>query len=206
MSIEVEIKLKIRDKNRLIESLRDVGFQQGDLVLESDVYYTSRHHDFEKLDEALRIRSIQNLSTGEKSSVMTFKGAKTDKRSMTRKELETEVGDPKIAREILESIGFTPVPSVEKERQHFYMQKITACVDRVKNLGDYLELEKMVDVEEEKTEALQELEEVLQRLGYSMEDTTRTSYLSMLMKHKQMTGECGEWKKQIEKKTIFTGR
>ena len=183
MSIEVEIKLKIRDKNRLIESLRDVGFQQGDLVLESDVYYTSRHHDFEKLDEALRIRSIQNLSTGERSSVITFKGAKTDKRSMTRKELETEVGDPKIAREILESIGFTPVPSVEKERQHFYMQKITACVDRVKNLGDYLELEKMVDVEEEKTEALQELEEVLQRLGYSMEDTTRTSYLSMLMKH-----------------------
>ena len=183
MSIEVEIKLKIRDKNRLIESLRDVGFQQGDLVLESDVYYTSRHHDFEKLDEALRIRSIQNLSTGEKSSVITFKGAKTDKRSMTRKELETEVGDPKIAREILESIGFTPVPSVEKERQHFYMQKITACVDTVKKLGDYLELEKLVDAEEERTEALQELEEVLQRLGYSMEDTTRTSYLSMLMKH-----------------------
>ena len=194
MSIEVEIKLKIRDKNRLIESLRDVGFQQGDLVLESDVYYTSRHHDFEKLDEALRIRSIQNLSTGEKSSVITFKGAKTDKRSMTRKELETEVGDPKIAREILESIGFTPVPSVEKERQHFYMQKITACVDRVKNLGDYLELEKMVDVEEEKTEALQELEEVLQRLGYSMEDTTRTSYLSMLMKQKQITESMGNEK------------
>ena len=37
-------------------------------------------------------------------------------------------------------------------------------------------------MEEEKTEALQELEEVLQRLGYFMEDTTRTSYLSMLMK------------------------
>ena len=72
MSIEVEIKLKIRDKNRLIESLRDVGFQQGDLVSESDIYYTSRHHDFEKLDEALRIRSIQNLSTGEKSSVITL--------------------------------------------------------------------------------------------------------------------------------------
>ena len=202
MSIEVEIKLKIRDKNRLIESLRDVGFQQGDLVLESDVYYTSRHHDFEKLDEALRIRSIQNLSTGEKSSVITFKGAKTDSCSMTRKELETEVGDPKIAREILESIGFTPVPSVEKERQHFYMQKITACVDRVKNLGDYLELEKMVGVEAEKTEALQELEEVLQRLGYSMEDTTRTSYLSMLMKHNHHYRQ-GKWVQNITRDEVF---
>ena len=43
-------------------------------------------------------------------------------------------------------------------------------------------MEKIVDAEEEKTEALKELEEVLQRLGYSMEDTTRISYLSMLMK------------------------
>ena len=135
MSIEVEIKLKIRDKNRLIESLRDVGFQQGDLVSESDIYYTSRHHDFEKLDEALRIRSIQNLSTGEKSSVITFKGAKTDSCSMTRKELETEVGDPKIAREVLESIGFTPVPSVEKERQHFLYAKHHSLCGQGKKSG-----------------------------------------------------------------------
>ncbi len=185
MSIEVEIKLKIRDKDKLIADLKDNGFKQGDLVEESDIYYTSRHHDFEWLDEALRIRSIRNLSTGKKSSVITFKGAKTDSRSMTRKELETEVGDSQTAREILESIGFTPVPEVEKERQHFYKQKITACVDRVKNLGDYLELEKIVDSESEKEEALRELEEVLQRLGYSMADTTRTSYLGMLMKKQE---------------------
>ena len=114
--------------------------------------------------------------------MITFKGAKTDSRSMTRKELETEVGDPQTAREILKSIGFTPVPAVEKERQHFHKQGITACVDRVKNLGDYLELEKIVSTEAEKTEALRELEEVLQSLDYSMEDTIRTSYLSMLMK------------------------
>ena len=55
-------------------------------------------------------------------------------------------------------------------------------MDRVKNLGDYLELEKIVSTEAEKTEALRELEEVLQSLDYSMEDTIRTSYLSMLMK------------------------
>lgn len=185
MSIEVEIKLEIPDRDRLIEALHSAGFRPGDVVSESDIYYTSRHHDFEKLDEALRIRSICNRITGERFSVVTFKGAKTDSRSMTRKELETEVGDPKIAREILERIGFTPVPAVEKERRHFHKQRITACVDRVKNLGEYLELEKIVDTEEEKTEALQELEDVLQKLGYSMENTTRTSYLSMLMKREE---------------------
>ena len=63
MSIEVEIKLKIRDRDKLMEDLRAIDFKQGDLVSESDIYYTSQHHDFEKMDEALRIRSIRNLST-----------------------------------------------------------------------------------------------------------------------------------------------
>lgn len=72
----------------------------------------------------------------------------------------------------------------------------------MKNLGDYLELEKMVDVEEEKTEALQELEEVLQRLGYSMEDTTRTSYLSMLMKQNHHYRQ-GKWAQNITRDEVF---
>ena len=40
----------------------------------------------------------------------------------------------------------------------------------------------MTDTEEKRTEALKQIEDVLEALGYSMEDTTRTSYLSMLMK------------------------
>ena len=46
----------------------------------------------------------------------------------------------------------------------------------------YLELEILTDTEEKRTEALKQIEDVLEALGYSMEDTTRTSYLSMLMK------------------------
>ena len=40
----------------------------------------------------------------------------------------------------------------------------------------------MTDTEEKRTEALKQIEDVLEALGYSMKDTTRTSYLSMLMK------------------------
>ena len=40
----------------------------------------------------------------------------------------------------------------------------------------------MTDTEEKRTEALKQIEDVLEALWYSMEDTTRTSYLSMLMK------------------------
>ena len=181
MSIEVEIKLKINDKKNIEEKLLETGFRKGALVQESDTYYMAAHHDFVVLDEALRVRSTENRTTGEKSAAITYKGAKLDKISMSRQELETTVGDAKICRAILEHIGFWPVPSVEKLRQYYHKKNITACADMVMGLGDYLELEVIADSDEKKEQALEQIEEILQILGYSMQDTTRTSYLSMLL-------------------------
>ena len=180
MSIEVEIKLKINEKKSIEEKLAESGFQKGALVRESDTYYMAAHHDFVALDEALRVRSTENRTTGEKSAAITYKGAKLDKISMSRQELETTVGDAEICRNILEHIGFCPVPSVEKLR-YYHKENITACADSVTGLGDYLELEVIADSNTEREQALVQIEEVLQILGYSMQDTTRTSYLSMLL-------------------------
>lgn len=180
MSVEVEIKLKINSRTDIERVLEETGFVRADLVLESDTYYTSDHHDFAALDEAFRVRSTENRMTGKRSAAITYKGAKMDNISMTRQELETTVGDAKICRKILEHIGFRPVPPVEKLRQYFHRENITACVDTVTNLGDYLELEIIVETEE-KEAALDKVKEILQTIGYSMQDTTRTSYLSMLL-------------------------
>ena len=57
---------------------------------------------------------------------------------------------------------------------------MTACVDQVTGLGDYLELEIIVETEAEREGALQRIENVLVSLGCSMKDTTRHSYFSML--------------------------
>ena len=181
MSVEVEIKLKINSRTDLERVLEETGFVRADLVLESDTYYTSDHHDFAALDEAFRVRSTENRMTGKRSAAITYKGAKMDNISMTRQELETTVGDAKICRKILEHIGFRPVSPVEKLRQYFHRENITACVDTVTNLGDYLELEILVETEEKKEAALDKVKEILQTIGYSMQDTTRTSYLSMLL-------------------------
>lgn len=74
---------------------------------------------------------------------------------------------------------------VEKLRQYYHRDNITACVDAVTNLGDYLELEIIVDEETKREAALDQLEQTLHTLGYSMQDTTRTSYLSMFLKKKK---------------------
>ena len=72
MSIEVELKLKIRDKAEITASLKQLGFTEEELVVETDTYYTAAHHDFAALDEALRIRTVENLHTKEQSAVITY--------------------------------------------------------------------------------------------------------------------------------------
>lgn len=181
MSIEVELKVKISGKEEIIDKLENINFTKSSLVVETDTYFTSSHHDFISLDEALRIRNVLNKSTNETKSVITYKGAKLDNISMSRKELETEIKDSKIVKEILENIGFKSVPPLVKERQYLKNNNITACVDTVKGLGDYLELEIIVGNNSEKEKSLEVLENLLLKLGYSMKDTINTSYLSMLM-------------------------
>ena len=55
-----------------------------------------------------------------------------------------------------------------------------ACLDEVEGLGSFLELEIMVEDEGNRPEALGRIEEILEKLGYTMKDTTRVSYLGQL--------------------------
>ena len=58
---------------------------------------------------------------------------------------------------------------------------MTACLDQVENLGNFLELEVIVKNENLRERFLSQMREILQELGLSMDNTVRTSYLSMLM-------------------------
>lgn len=178
--IEVEIKLSIADAETVEMKLQNLGFQKENLMRESDVYLNSTDFNLREKDRALRIRNCENLSTGETQTVLTYKGPKMDHISMTRQELETEVADANVCQEILMGIGYTQIYPVCKLRQYYQKEEVTACVDRVERLGDFLELEILTDNENGREKALKQLNEMLEKLGYRMEDTIYSSYLSML--------------------------
>lgn len=94
--IEVEIKLPLFRRSVTERTLTAFGFKPGNLVKESDFYFTSDFHDFMKTDEALRIRTCDNFNTRETASFLTYKGAKLDTVSTTRKELETRIDVQKL--------------------------------------------------------------------------------------------------------------
>lgn len=178
--VEVEVKVSVRNRVYLEEKLLEKGFLKGDLLKESDYYFDNACHEIREKDMALRIRSCENLSMNTTETFMTYKGPKLDQVSMTRKELEMKIESAEIGRDILKSLGYTEVPPVVKLRQEFHMDRMNACLDRVENLGDFLELEIVVAQENEKENALNQLILLLHELGYEREDIIRTSYLSML--------------------------
>lgn len=182
--IEVEVKLPLFRRSIVERGLMEQGFQPGDLIRESDVYYTSDFHDFMKADEALRIRESDNLTQIQSTCTLTFKGPKIDTISMTRKELETEVTSPEDCRGILEALGYRPLFPVNKLRQYYVKENVHACVDQVEGLGSFMELEILVEEEAEREEALKKIETILYDLDLSLKESTTHSYLWMLQKKK----------------------
>ena len=189
--IEVELKLPIYKRSATEAALVREGFTPGDLIREYDLYFSGSAKDFIKSDEALRIRNSENLHKRTSKSFLTYKGRKLDQVSMTRKELETGIEDAGTAAEILAALGYEKQFPVSKLRQYYHRDDVTACVDQVEGLGSFLELELLVpeagcptDTGREsmtREKALSKLAHILSRLGYSMEETTCRSYLSMIM-------------------------
>lgn len=180
--IEVEVKLPLFRRSATEKKLRDLGFEAGDLVRESDMYYNSRSHDFMETDEALRIRLSDNMTRLTSGCILTYKGPKMDTISMTRKELETEIGSRENCDAILNCLGFVPFFPVNKLRQYYHKDRVEACVDQVEGLGSFLELEILVEKESGREEALKKIETILHDLDLSLSESTTLSYLCMLLK------------------------
>ena len=185
--IEVEIKLPLRrqekteERDRITVVLCSMGFRKAARFRQRDTYFDNAAGEIRGGGKALRIRETEDLMKGVVTAELNFKGPRMDQVSMTRQELETEVGQAETGRRILAALGFSPVlPEVVKERTEYRRKEITAALDRVEGLGDFLELEILADEETENGKVLQKLEELLGELGYQMGDTVTRSYLSML--------------------------
>ena len=188
--IEVEVKLPVSDLDKTKTELFKRGFRETALLEERDTYFDNLQGDIRANGEALRVRETKNKlrvretkdqRTGKCRAQMNFKGKKLDACTMTREELETGVEDGTVCRKILQAIGYSPAaPEVVKDRIMLRRESVTACLDSVHGLGEFLELEVLAEGEEQREAALGQIEYILQDLGYRISDTVQTSYLSML--------------------------
>jgi len=174
--IEVEVKYKVEcHELEIIEKkLIDMGYKLIKSGKEVDIYFNSPIRDFRISDEALRVRISYE------GYFLTYKGKKMDKKTKTREELNVRIDNAEIMQKILFKLGFSRVKEVVKNRKIYFKDDVYVCLDKVENLGCFLELEKDVCKKDEVKDSIKKLKTLAEKLGIRGESIT-SSYLEMLI-------------------------
>ncbi len=169
--LEIEVKAYCDDLPAVAERLAGLGARSLGSIRERDLYLNHPSRDFGATDEALRLRRAGD------SIIMTYKGPKMGLAAKTRREIEVSVGDFEAVLLMLETLGFSRVGTVVKDRDRFLLEGIEISLDRVEDLGDFVELEKKGA---NRQSAEDELFRMAERLG--LESFERRSYLELILR------------------------
>ena len=173
---EVEAKYRLRDPDRFVAALSRLGFVEVRTERHRDRYFRHPCRDFAATDEALRLRIDQTAGT----SVLTYKGPRSDGPVKSREEIELPV--PESIATLVERLGFVAVSDVRKTRVEYRAEgPTTATVDRVDGVGAYAEIECVVPAGGDEAAATQTVLQTAAALGLDDRDREPRSYLELVL-------------------------
>lgn len=109
-------------------------------ITQIDIYFQSPVCDFWRTDEALRLRQIESESSIEKIEI-TYKGPKQGRSMKVRDEITIEASNRDKAITILQKLGFEIFTTIKKKRLNWIQNDVTISLDKVEDVGTYLEIE-----------------------------------------------------------------
>ena len=184
---EVEVKLPIAN----IESIEGIILQAGGVRLnseiQSDIYFDHPCRSFSVTDESIRLRhrtplGDSTLSDSDYAPIeLTYKGPKIDKKTKTRIEYTADLGSIEPITAILIHTGFKRVATITKRRVFFDIDGITASIDDVVDVGQYIELELIADGKDSMNTARERILSLLKTMGLDENLLVRESYLELYL-------------------------
>ncbi len=175
--IEVEVKASVKDFESIRKKLAEIGAIKIKMEHQKDIYFNAPHKDFAETDEALRIREVPEKRYTR--FILTYKGAKMDDISKTRKEIEVDVLEAKNMALILENLGFRRAATVKKDRDIYHLDDFIITLDTVYDVGTFVEIEKEAHEGEDTKKSLEDIFKIYSRLGIE-EGFERRSYLELM--------------------------
>ena len=182
-SWEVEQKYVVQDAAQLERKLENAGFVMTGSEEHEDIYFRHPARDFRQTDEALRLRRLNE------TLLITYKGQRLDAAVKTRPEIELSLkaGEYALWQQLLQSLGFSQVERVRKQRLVFkapesngnLASRALILLDSVRGLGDFAEIELIVD----DARRLQEAQATIESLAAELQltDVQPRSYLSQIL-------------------------
>lgn len=171
---EIEIKFRVDDREKLLSKLESLHSHFSEPMNQKDIIFAPDLNDTENGEGKIFVR----IREQNEKKIITLK--KQSKVIMQNKEIEFGISDIDKAYDFLETIGFREWVTVEKSRIATTYQEFNLCIDQVKRLGDFIEIE-ILSEEENKTELYeQRILEVARELGIPKENRIDNYYDSMI--------------------------
>jgi predicted adenylyl cyclase CyaB len=163
---EVEVKAKLKDRDAIFKKLTDLGCTFSEELHQIDDIFTPLATVFPppKGEPVLRIRDENG------KFILTLKINQSSRQDCI--EHEVEVKDKVEMDKIIKLLGFRDDVTVDKKRIKTKYKDMEVVLDIVKDLGEFIEAEKMTDEAdpEARKKIQEELYEFLETLGVGKED------------------------------------
>lgn len=175
--IEMELKVRVKDRNRLIylkNLLSNKNCQWSEKSFQKDGIFEKTVVDSKEKTPIFRIRESEN------KYILTLKQLDADKD--TAEEIEVCIDNKEKMEQILHKLGYIQVCSMKKRRETTVYQGYTICLDEVEELGVFMEIEKLSSNSNQKDNVYAEIMGILRELGFDESDIEKEKYYQLLMK------------------------
>ena len=173
--MEIETKIKTDDLEAMKNKLVEMGAEFWDTVIQEDDWFKQKGKEMETQKPGSYILRIRKQ--GERS-FFTFKALTETTGAWV--EHETTIDNPDEMQEILKKIGFKKMITITKERTVGKLGEFGVCIDKVKELGNYVEFEIISDdVEQGK----KKIDDLFKKLKVSEEQVEHRGYAAIIFQN-----------------------
>ena len=155
--IEVEIRASINNVEKIKNELEKIGAKfikiekQVDRIFGHLMFLDSKKMIIEGGISA-RIREIDNKKTLEFKEISRKSGGI---------EINSELSDIDVGLKFLEKLQFSDAFTVSKVRESYLYNKFTICIDSVDQLGNFIEIERLINFSDDKEKTRKECGDLL---------------------------------------------
>ncbi len=170
--MEVEARVKVNDLDKIKQRLTSIGADFFERNYQIDSVYKTKGKELEPLGPGAFILRIRESGKGNK---LTYKNLTETPGVII--EYETNIDNPNEMRKIIESSGFGLVYTMEKERTSGKLRDFKLCLDNVKEIGTYLEVELQ---SEDGDGAMNKIKQFFKKIGFPENEITTKGYSLMI--------------------------
>lgn len=171
---EIELKFKVDNLAEFTNNLESLNCTISDYIMQNDTIYVFDLDNVESCAGSvwLRVRRVDDKVE------LNYK--KQSLKKSESQEIEFGVDDYEKANSFLKALGYKEWVRVNKKRRYSKYEGANICIDEVERLGNFVEIELLVDEEDKVDNYEDELLKIAEKLGINIKNKVDDHYDTMI--------------------------